>query len=548
MFTLQIQHWRHGLALCAMILGLSYVQVAVARPWTTLEGKVVEAELVDIVHDGNAVVLDVSGKRYEVPLERLSPKDRGYVQGLKDANFKPSDAEINREIDEAVSDDEKGEVDRSQPVRLSAERIWRSRDGNAVEAKFLRMVYGTVILKEGPRYHRIQYYDLSLNDRKFLFDAHKAINKEAIVPPVRPDLKDPAPQLPAYDNQQPGPSNPAPMPTPSSSPSNSTIPSSSDSVLPGSGFGATSADTKLPPSGFGATPDTTSLPPNGFGSTPSTNTNSNVALPPSGFGSVSPAAGSSSSNVKLPSNGFGSPSPEPTPEVNTPFDPSVKLPQNGFGNMQAEPITEERGSFDSIPSSAGFGSQGHVKIPSSTIVDNGPGSNSQDNRPLFDVASLPPSSSGFGSSNSPTGSNMQSGNASSSGSAPRPAAQPQNPTSAITNPSDSQYKPQTYTTPQADFTAFQPAPPREFTTTDWNLQIFSVTLLGTGSMMIAGGYLWIVAIAFLENHQSGVRSLVPGMAIVYGLSEWEKSSTALIAMLLGVCLTLGGFGLLMSVS
>ncbi|MBI1246308.1 hypothetical protein GC197_00500 [bacterium] len=569
MFTLRIQHWRHGLAFFGIVLGVFYAQAAMARPWTTLEGKVVEAELVDIVHDGNAVVLDVSGKRFEVPLERLSQKDRGYVQGLKDANFKPSDAEINREIDEAVSEDEQGKgADRNQPVRLGAERIWRSREGAAVEAKFLRMVYGTVVLKEGPRYHRIQYYDLSLADRQFLFDAHKAINKEAMVPPVRPDLKDAVTSVPAYDNQPPGPTSTIPMPPPSNSSngnpsggnvagnnsSGSTRPSSSNVVLPGNGFGAGSAETKLPPSGFGSTPRSTNLPSNGFGSTSPDSSDSSVKLPPSGFGSASP--GSNPPNVKLPSNGFGNINPEPTPSTETPFDSDEKLPGNGFGNMQEEPIVEEKGSFDSIPSSSGFGSKGHVTVPSSTIVENSPESNSEDQPPLFDVASLEPSSGGFGGSNSPPRSQPGTTRPSTSPNStptkpnqpPQPTTQPQNnPTSAITNPNDSQYQPQTYT-PQSDFNAYQPPAQREYTTTDWNLQMFGVTLLGTGSMMIAGGYFWIVALAFLEDHHSGVRSLIPGMAIVYGLSEWEKSSTALYAMMLGVCLILGGFGLLMSVS
>ncbi len=96
----QTGYFRLGLALILGSLGLLLPASVEARSWTTADGKVVEAELVEIVQDGKAVLLDVQGKRYEVSLERLSVKDQAYIEGLQDASRRASDAESAKDIAE----------------------------------------------------------------------------------------------------------------------------------------------------------------------------------------------------------------------------------------------------------------------------------------------------------------------------------------------------------------------------------------------------------------------------------------------------------------
>lgn len=531
MFTLPTDFWRYSWALFAVCAVLSNLSTAQARTWTTVEGKEVEAELVEVVQDGKAVILDVKGNRFTVPLERLSPKDRAHVQGLEDTMPTLSDAELQKEIDQAVSDDERGVNDNSSdPIRLTAKRIWRSREGVAVEAQFIRMVQGTIVLREGSRYHRIQFYDLSVDDRQFLSDAHKAIGKSALIPPVRPDLLDAAPQTsepPAYRDHPPVPSSPMAGPV-------KTPPKQTQVNLPDNGFGSASDNVKLPPGGFGAAQESTKLPPGGFGS--ASGLGSNVNLPPSGFGtapSSKQADASSDSSVKLPSGGFGSASPP------------------------AE-ATEDQGASTSVPSPSSPTSV-KVGVPSSTITETPNAQPGSSESPLFDVASVPNRSSGFGSSqgdpaapssNSPelaSNTDMTSPT-STGGTLPGDSKKPSPSTGS--NPaavSDKDFKAHTYT-PSSDFQPLQVVEDREFTTADWNVQMFGVLLLALGSLMISGGYLWLIALAFLESLEVGLRSLIPGMAIVHGFSDTEKSSVPLLGMLLGICLTLGGFGLLMGVS
>ncbi|WP_158261296.1 MULTISPECIES: hypothetical protein [Pirellulaceae] len=535
MFRRPTYFWRFSWALIAVCAVLTYLSTAQARTWTTVEGKEVEAELVEVVQDGKAVILDVKGNRFTVPLERLSSKDRAYVQGLEDTMPTLSDAELQKEIDQAVSDDERGvNENNTDPIRLTAKRIWRSREGVAVEAQFVRMVQGTIVLREGARYHRIQFYDLSVDDRQFLSDAHKAIGKSALIPPVRPDLLDAEPQTnepPAYRDHPPVPSSP--MPGPVKSPPNQT-----QVNLPDNGFGSANDNVKLPPGGFGAAQETTKLPPGGFGSASGSSSEPNVKLPPSGFGTI-PSSNqedsSSNSNVKLPSGGFGSVS-------------------------QPAEATEDQGSTGSVPDPSTMTSA-KVGVPSSTITDNANTPPAESERPLFDVASVPSRSTGFGSaqgeSGQPSASPQPTGNTgmttptSTGGTPPRSSDNGRKPSQNSGNNkpavSDQDFKAHTYT-PSSDFQPLQVVEDREFTTADWNLQMFGVMLLALGSLMIAGGYLWLIALAFLESLEVGLRSLIPGMAIVHGFSDTEKSSVPLLGMLLGICLTLGGFGLLMGVS
>ncbi|PQO38114.1 hypothetical protein [Blastopirellula marina] len=518
MLTPQTRIFRLGLALLVGSSGLFLSTSAQAREWTTADGKSVEAELVEIVQDGKAVVLDVKGKRYEVSLERLSIKDQAYIEGLQDAARRPSDAQIAKDLADDIAEDSKKEAetpkDEPDTIRLKVRRMWHSREGAALEAQFVRMRGSIVLLKvSGFKYDSIDYYNLSTEDRQFIYDAHAAMGKADLIPPVRADLVDAAPsgmEAPAYQEHPPTPAQ-APM-TPAASPK----------------------------------------------STDTASSDGSVSLPPNGFGSVE----KSEPEISLPANGFGAvdtTTPEPSP-----FDSDVKLPSSGFGNVP-NPTSdggEVHGVFTPVPNDP----PKKVGLPNSTIVDSSMETETNDDRPLFDVASVPNAvpkqTSGFGEyrvdPNPVAKSNPTPQPVTSHSSPPKPSGNNQFGTSASGGSARPQQSPggsSNQGTPQfgnsqtfTDFTPIEPPAPREFTTADWNLQIFAVILLSGGCLMMAGGYMWLIALAFIESLEWGLRSLIPGMAIMFGVSEWEKASVPLLTMLLGVCLTLGGFGLLLGVS
>lgn len=512
MLTPQTRFSRLGLALLVGCLGLLPSKSAQAREWTTADGSIVEAELVEIIQDGKAVLLDVKGKRYEVKLERLSIKDQAYLEGLQDAARRPSDAQIAKDLADDIAEDSQKEADDHQDepdiIRLKVRRMWRSREGSALEAQFVRMRGSIVLLKvSGFKYDSIDYYNLSTADRQFLYDAHAAMGKANLVPPVRLDLVDANPtgmETPAYQEHPPTPAQ-APQSPASSSRSNNTT--------------TAGGELKLPPNGFGAVEES----------------NPEISLPANGFGAVD------------------STTTEPSP-----FDSGVKLPASGFGNVPhtTDSGSEVHGVFTPIPNKP----PKKVGLPNSTIVDSSMDTEEEDDRPLFDVASVPQQTTGFGeyrvdpiskSTSTPKSTTTHSSQPSVSGnnpfgtSASGSSSRPQQSQGGTNHQGTPQFgNSQTFT----DFTPIEPPAPREFTTADWNLQIFAVILLSGGCLMMAGGYMWLIALAFIESLEWGLRSLIPGMAIMFGVSEWEKASVPLLTMLLGVCLTLGGFGLLLGVS
>ncbi|PQO42329.1 hypothetical protein [Blastopirellula marina] len=503
---------------------------ALARSWTTPDGKVIEAELVEITHQGKSVILDMKGQRFEVPVDKLSSKDRAYVEGVYDASDKRSDAEIKKEVEEAAEEDAQGKS-KPQSVRLTARRTWTDRTGNTMDAQFVRLIGSTVLLRNGSNYQRIPYYELSTKDRQFIFDGHVAMNQTNLVPPVRPDLLDTSAEgsMSPYQEGSPAPSE-----------------TTETSEKPSEEEGE-----KLPPSGFGSD---TQLPPSGFGS--------DVKLPPSGFGAVET---SESTAVTLPPSGFG--------DTGAADSGDVKLPSSGFGD------TGSMASTDTPSPKPNGGRPPKVGVPRSTIVgDDGEVEMSEGEGPLFDVASVPDrvnensgnEYTGFPSSdvakadtsrkpskedkpaNTPTNTGNASTNAFGSTSAPSPN-KPRNPGPGGGNAPGGNSpggSPKFGSAAQMmeDFEPIVAPVKRELTTADYNMQMFAVALLSIGSLMMSGGYMWLIAMAFLDSIEWGLRSLIPGMAVMFGFSEWDKASTPLLSMLLGICLTLGGFGMLLGVT
>ncbi len=58
-----------------------------ARVWTDNQGRSIDAELVSV--EGNAVSLDVRGKKFNIPLDTLSAKDQAFIKDLNKPKVVP---------------------------------------------------------------------------------------------------------------------------------------------------------------------------------------------------------------------------------------------------------------------------------------------------------------------------------------------------------------------------------------------------------------------------------------------------------------------------
>lgn len=476
--------WRLSLSLLGCMLLLA---IAEGRPWTSSDGKTVDAEFVEFSAEGEGVVLDINGRRFTVPLDRLSESDRAYLAEIK----------ASQGSNPQGSDDDMANDDLSSDLREP--RVWTARDGTTVQARLIRISSGTVLLREADRSHRVRFYDLSLADRRFLSQAFAAMGQGNEVPPVRPELVDLVVE----------PAEPAPM----------------------------------PPPGDGANP----VPQTSGQDTPTTAQQGDISLPPSGFGSLEtdgsaepvnelPKAAQPGEDIVLPPSGFGSldqDAPGAAPAPNSPpvaegFGADVVLPPSGFGSSPES--TDE--SADAFFSEAGNPTQdGHVKIPQSTI-------DGRERLPATGFGAAP-AEVAMGEREQPL--------------IPKPPASPADiaGTSAqVQSPARTQSRPpsgsQSYTPkPNLPPTPLTAAP-AELTGAQWNLRFFGILLLSGGAFLSSASYLWLIASAFYESFREGLRWLVPGTAVLVTLTDSEQSNTPLMTMMLGICLAMGGCGLLLS--
>jgi len=338
-------------SVCAVVLVAAVATASLGRTWTSENGKAIEAEFVKFADNGASIVLDMDGKRFNVPLNRLSPADRDYLKGLK-ASLKGegkdlSDAQIDEKVDDAIQDDKKTtpseNADQQALLRsLRGKRVWTDRNGISVEARFVRFVYGTLVLNDPPRYHKVPFYDLSLKDRQFLHDCYVAMGKAEEIPPVREELLNLA---------------------------EGTVESSSEEESPE----MTESGTKdgPPTSGSGTSPSADNsgetLPPDGFGSDsgPETNAGSDESLPPSGFGV---ADNPGTSGEQLPASGFGSDETNDPSTASNSSEAGERLPESGFGNLASSEQTSNDDVFQDNDGKTLPNGRKHVKIPESTIV------------------------------------------------------------------------------------------------------------------------------------------------------------------------------------
>lgn len=493
---------------------LAFTFAAEGRSWTSSDGKIVEAEFVELSEDGKSVLLDISGRRFSVPLERLSDEDRDYLADLeRSENASPADgAEVSQKSEAGLSE------------KLLEERIWTARDGTTVKARLIRVYSGTVLLREEDRSRRVRFYDLSIADRRFLSKAYAEVGDASAVPPVRPELVDLAQESPESASTEA--SAPEEMP-PSSTEGNQS--KTTDGIsLPASGFGSleSSADERegastsvspalgkpivLPPSGFGslekeespsgAEPVSTDEPQEGTGA--------EIVLPPSGFGSVDQVeAGSADDFFDEAGNGSA--------------DGDVKTPQRKMDSPEMLP-------------ESGFGS---VPPDDATAVDTGFGNSETAGSPKLPPDKTPIAVDTRGNVGNPP---RQVASQSDLSHSPDVTSSP---TSSTTQPSPIHHAPPRRTGHEPGLPNVDPV---ELSGARWNLRLFGVVLLSGGCFLVAASYLWLITLAFLESFRGGLRSLVPGTIVMFTLTDSDQSNTPLMTLLLGGCLALGGCGLLLS--
>lgn len=496
------------LGIATLWYGCLVAIAAEARPWTSVDGKVVEAEFVEFANNGKSVVLDVDGRRFTVALNRLSAADQAHAAELAEQqgmDTGPSERVIDGDLAPANAEENSGEASNEVGYNeLNDRRTWTDRAGRSVNARFIRFVQGTVLLREGARYHRISFYDLSLADRQFMAACYAAMGKEHLLPPIRPELADEGGHETDSSDTEATPTEAESSPAPEDSAPASLAANERDVVLPPSGFGSEATDAAAESSNRGSMGDASSpsqLPPSGFGSLPDEASADEAVFP----------ANTLEEDVHLPATGFGS-----SGEAETQTDIE-------FFGRPAEPEARK-----------------HVKIPQSTIVDR-----DSEQLPRSNVEADEQWASadiGFGR---PRATSTES--TSFGGIAPEEAATG---TSSSPAPKSGQASKRARPTPRAQTPqhAMQPLmaqPAQQLTTVGWNRRAFGSLLVVVGSLCFASSYFYLVAQAFLESLQTGVRSTIPGFVVYWGISELENASVPVLTLLFGACLVLGGCAMLL---
>ncbi|TWT29711.1 SHD1 domain-containing protein [Blastopirellula retiformator] len=177
--------------LLATIIATGLTGNAQARIWVDSEGRSVDAEFVKF--EGNTVHLrrNDDNSMIEVTYSKFSEADKRLLTVLReqveaamssDADDAPADyaASVGKSGASAKSDISEADARRE----LSRTRKWTDEDGNQIQAKFVRMHDGNVILLQGNKGHNVDFYTLSDIDQEFLREQMEALGQGDDVPPV----------------------------------------------------------------------------------------------------------------------------------------------------------------------------------------------------------------------------------------------------------------------------------------------------------------------------------------------------------------------------
>lgn len=175
-----------ALFVAAIIIGGTSGDVQ-ARVWVDSEGRTVDAEF--IKYEGTTVHLrrNDTGAEIEVAYSKFSDADKQEIDSLHEqATRKPesSPAAEMKEDSSATAAMEKEAREAEARRELKGNRKWADEEGNQIQAKFVRIYEGNVILLQGNKGHNVDFYKLSDADQSFLRTHLEALGQGNDVPPV----------------------------------------------------------------------------------------------------------------------------------------------------------------------------------------------------------------------------------------------------------------------------------------------------------------------------------------------------------------------------
>lgn len=153
----------------ALVLIPAVVSMGETRTWTDQQGQTVEAELVRVFN--GMAILKQGNRVLRVPLNNLSEADQEY---LRSGGQEPAEA-IDDEDPAPNNDSGPLPIDRADPVK----RTWTDRDGNQVEATFVRVHERNVIVQAGNRVRTLSFEELSDDDRFYVRDLIRSQGDQA---------------------------------------------------------------------------------------------------------------------------------------------------------------------------------------------------------------------------------------------------------------------------------------------------------------------------------------------------------------------------------
>jgi hypothetical protein len=208
------------LTLCVLAFALP----AFARPWSDTEGHTVEGEFVRVVK--GKVVINISGHMIQVPFGHLIEDDQEYVReqleahGLANqlpARKKPAPSKDETDAKPAESDPA------ANDPKPGPQRKWTDIAGRSIEASFVGMENGNVVLRYKGKRTPYPFDKFSLADRQYVRTEMTIRGEADKVPPVgSPGNVQPGPTTPQFVQTQPPastpqntfPSTPAPVQQP----------------------------------------------------------------------------------------------------------------------------------------------------------------------------------------------------------------------------------------------------------------------------------------------------------------------------------------------
>jgi len=192
--------------LLAVALSLLLPTLALARTWTSREGKEIEGDFVDATEE-KVTLKKADGKVFTFNVDRLSDSDQRFIRGLlarRSAKNSNLTEDSGNPFEPATGADKRKEEPlplTSAPVqglgtmrdinetkkKLKIEnREWTDSRGNTTSGKFIRIQGNSVVILRGGRQANLDYWQLSQSDQNYLKEFCAANGLEHMIPKIDP--------------------------------------------------------------------------------------------------------------------------------------------------------------------------------------------------------------------------------------------------------------------------------------------------------------------------------------------------------------------------